>query len=143
MLYNETNKGVSHTVNKGLSYASGEYIVLLGSDDYFYTDELLKFMELLNGYDLVYFDLRVNDGNILHLDNLSKNGLCGSVKAMRKDFIKGIKNDENIKSGEDYYFNKELQKRNPKELFSNLVVKHYNFPREGSLYDLKKKGLIK
>lgn len=35
LLDNEANKGVGSAVNKGLDNATGDYIVLLGSDDYF------------------------------------------------------------------------------------------------------------
>lgn len=126
------NQGVSNAVNTGIESSHGEYIVLLGSDDYFLPD----FEQVINqaeGEDLVYFDLEINDKSIWHLDNKSKLGFCGSVKLMRKDFIKGIKNDTNRKYGEDYYFFQDILKRNPTEKFTNIVAKHYNFPRVNSL----------
>lgn len=71
--------------------------------------------------------------SIWHLNNETKTGICGSVKLMRREFIKGIKNDVNRKYGEDYYFFQEVLKRNPVEKFTNITAKHYNFPRENSL----------
>lgn len=128
----ENNKGVSATINEGLQYVQGEYVVLLGSDDYF-TDNIERVIEQANGDDLVYFDLEINSGEIFPLTPETKNSYCGSTKLMRHDFIKGILNDETKKYGEDYYFYCELLKRAPSEKFTHLVAKHYNFPREGSL----------
>lgn len=126
------NKGVSASINEGLQYVKGEYVVLLGSDDYF-LDDFVKVIGQIDGEDLIYFDLETNDGTILKLKPETKGSYCGSTKLMRTDFIKGILNDETKKYGEDYYFYLELLKRNPKEKFTNIIAKHYNFPREGSL----------
>ncbi len=139
VLHNRENMGVGYTVNRGLDIADGEYIVLLGSDDYFYTDEFLKAMEQLDGTDLVYFDLKVNDGSILKLTEESKRNLCGSTKFMRKEFVGDTRNPD-IRQGEDWYFNEELLKKNPTERFTNLLVKHYNYPRKGSLTDIAVHG---
>ena len=139
VLHNRRNMGVGYTVNRGLDIADGEYIVLLGSDDYFYTDEFLKAMEQLDGTDLVYFDLKVNDGSIFKLTEESKRNLCGSTKFMRKEFVGDTRNPD-IRQGEDWFFYGELLKKNPTERFTNLVVKHYNYPRKGSLTDIAVHG---
>ena len=139
VLHNRKNMGVGYTVNRGLDIADGEYIVLLGSDDYFYTDEFLKAMEQLDGTDLVYFDLKVNDGSIFKLTEESKRNLCGSTKFMRKEFVGDTRNPD-IRQGEDWFFYGELLKKNPTERFTNLLVKHYNFPRKGSLTDIAVNG---
>ena len=139
VLHNKRNMGVGYTVNRGLDIADGEYIVLLGSDDYFYTDEFLKAMEQLDGTDLVYFDLKVNDGSIFKLTEESKRNLCGSTKFMRKEFVGDTRNPD-IRQGEDWFFYEELLKKNPTERFTNLLVKHYNFPRKGSLTDIAVNG---
>lgn len=142
-LYNEFNKGVAYTVNKGYNNANGEYIVLLGSDDYFYTDELEKAIELLDGTDLVYFNLKINNGDVWRLTPENKTGLCGSVKFMRRDFVGDTRCPEKRRAGEDYYFYQELLKKSPTEKFTDILVKHYNYPRENSLTDLVKKGKIR
>lgn len=126
------NKGVSNAVNIGIEESCGEYIVLLGSDDYFLPN-LEKVIELINGEDLIYFNLQINDGSIWKINKENRTGYCGSVKLMRSEFIRGIKNDVNLKYGEDYYFFKEVLKRNPTEKFTGITAKRYNFPREGSL----------
>ena len=131
LLYNEENKGVAHTVNRGYDVANGEYVVLLGSDDYFITIEFIKALSCLNGRDLVYFNLEVNNGDIWRLNPDTKRGYCGSVKFMRRAFIGDTRNPEDKKAGEDYYFYNQLLAKNPTEIFTNLVVKHYNYPRHG------------
>ncbi len=142
LLYNEENKGVAHTVNRGYDVANGEYVVLLGSDDYFITIEFIKALSCLNGRDLVYFNLEVNNGDIWRLNPDTKRGYCGSVKFMRRAFIGDTRNPEDKKAGEDYYFYNQLLAKNPTEIFTNLVVKHYNYPRQGSLTNLSLEGKL-
>lgn len=141
LLYNNENKGVGYTINKGLDNAHGEYIVLLGSDDYFITDEFTNIVDNhLGVYDLVYFNLEINDGTIFRVNKVtSRTNYVGSVKFMKREFIGEIRNPE-LRAIEDYYFNRSLIEKNPTELFTNRVIKHYNFPREGSLTDLSLKG---
>jgi glycosyltransferase involved in cell wall biosynthesis len=127
----DENKGVGCAVNKGLDIATGDYIVLLGSDDYFLPD-FQKVIDQLDGTDLIYFNLQVNNGTIWHLSGKNKNLLCGSVKCMRRDFIGDVRCPE-IRKTEDWFFYQKLLKKNPTEKFTDITAKHYNFPREGSL----------
>lgn len=139
-----TNKGVAATMNLGFKLARGEYIVSLSSDDYYLTD-FEQFRPLLDGVnDLVYFDLEVNDGSIWHLDEKTKWHLVGAVKFIRRQFL-GNTRIPNLKYKEDGPFSGELYAKNPVEKFTGIVLKHYNYPREGSLiwqaqhdYDEKK-----
>ena len=142
IIRNPINKGVAYTVNKGYDLAKGEYIILLGSDDYFYPDEFEKCIEELDGTDLVYYDMQINNGDIWEINDESKTVLCGSVKFMRREFIGNTRCPEEKKSGEDRPFYEELLKKKPTEKFTHLIVKHYNHPREGSLTDLVRKGVI-
>ena len=132
LFHNDRNKGVGYTVNRGYDNANGEYIVLLGSDDYFYTEEFNDILSELDGTDLVYFNLKLNNGNIWQLNNETKHGYCGSTKFMRREFVGDTRCPE-LRAREDWDFYKELLKKNPTEKFTGKIVKHYNFPREGSL----------
>ncbi|BAZ05136.1 glycosyltransferase family 2 protein [Calothrix sp. NIES-3974] len=38
----ERDRGIYHAFNKGVSHAKGEWIIFLGSDDYFYNSDVLK-----------------------------------------------------------------------------------------------------
>ena len=141
LLYNEENKGVGYTVNRIYDNAKGEYITLLGSDDHFNTEEFEKILDKLDGTDMVYYDLEINDGTIFHLSPETKQKYCGSTKFIKKAFLGNTRNPER-RAREDFFFYQELLKKNPTETFTGLVVKHYNFPREGSLTDLACKGEI-
>lgn len=134
LLRNDKNMGVSYTLNRGYDIAKGEYVVLLGSDDYFITDKFEEAVDNeLTGEDLIYFDLQINNGDIWKLSNDTKHLFCGSVKFMKREFIGDTRCPENIRMGEDKVFYEELMKKNPTEKFLNAALKHYNHPREGSL----------
>lgn len=126
------NKGVAMAMNMGFALSRGEYIVSLSSDDYYLTD-FSAFMPYLDGKnDLVYFDLEINDGTIWHLDEESKKVCVGAVKFIRRKFL-GNTRVPNLKYKEDLPFSNQLYAKNPKEVFTGIVLKHYNFPHEGSL----------
>lgn len=134
-LKNEENKGVGYTINKGYDKAIGEYIVALGSDDYFYTDKFEEAMECLDGTDLIYFNLQINSGDIWAVNPATKINLCGSTKFMRREFMADTRCSEK-RVAEDYDLYMALLAKEPTEKFTNIIVKHYNFPREGSLTNL-------
>ena len=136
LLYNSINKGLGYTVNRILDAAKGDYIVLLDSDDYFYTDNANELFDQVDGTDLIYFDLQVNNGDIWRLTPETKRNLCGEVKLMRRSFIGDTRCPE-IRIAEDKPFYEDLLKKNPTEKFTGIVAKHYNFPREGSLTDIR------
>lgn len=138
VLYNETNKGVAYTVNKGFDNANGEYIVLLGSDDYFYTENFEKAMNELDGTDFIFFQTKNNYGMV----ELNEHNKCGSFKFMKKEFIKNFRNDEFRIAGEDYHLWNEMIKLNPSIKEIDLIVKYYNYPRKGSLNWELNQGLI-
>lgn len=126
------NKGVAAAMNTGFIWSEGEYIVSLSDDDYFIRDfaDFRQYLDLK--YDLVYFDLEINDGSIFHVDEKSKQEYVGAVKFIRREFL-GNTRIPDLKFREDYPFSQELYAKNPKEVFTGIVLKHYNFPHEGSL----------
>lgn len=129
LLTNETNKGVAYTINRGYKVVSGEYVVLLGSDDYFYANNFEEAIDKLDGTDFVFFRTTNNYGMV----ELNEHNKCGSFKFMRREFIKNFKNDEFRLAGEDYHLWNKMLKKNPTIKYLDLVVKHYNYPRKGSL----------
>lgn len=132
LIKNEVNSGVAYGLNTAIPLARGEYLVWLGSDDYFYTKNLEKVMSLANGEDLVYFNLMTNEPYEYKLTTVTKHIYCGSVKLMKKSFIGETRNPL-IRYAEDRVFFNELQAKKPVELFTDIVAKHYNYPRKGSL----------
>lgn len=128
----EKNRGVAATMNLGFEMAEGEYIISLSSDDYYVVD-FYNFMPYLDGVnDLVYFDLIVNDGSIWHVNEETKNIYVGAVKFIRREFL-GDTRIPDLKWEEDVPFTKALYAKNPKEVFTGIPLKRYNFPHEGSL----------
>lgn len=131
-IHNTENRGVARAMNLGFNRAQGEYIVSLSSDDYYLAD-FSQFRPLLDGKnDLIYFDLEVNDSSVWHLDEKSKLEFVGAVKFIRREFL-GNTRVPDMKYKEDRPFSGELYRKNPKEVFTGIVLKHYNFPHEGSL----------
>lgn len=138
------NHGVSYTVNRLLDKANGEFVVLLGADDWLIRDNFNEVVDMLKStLDLVYFDLEINDGTVMELNPKTKEGYCGSTKFMRREFVGDTRCEENRKAGEDWYFYQELLKKKPKEAFTHIVLKHYNFPRVGSLSWKQRNGELK
>lgn len=128
----EENKGIAYSMNYAFDNAIGEYIVSLSSDDYFIKN-FSSIMPYLDGKnDLVYFDLQINNGEIWHLDNESKNKYVGAVKFIRRKFLGNIR-IPNLKYREDVPFSQKLYAKKPKEVFTGIILKHYNYPRVGSL----------
>lgn len=126
------NGGVAQAMNIGFDMAEGEYIVSLSDDDY-YIKDFSEFGPYLDGKnDLVYFDLEINDGTVFHLDEKTKHEYVGAVKFIRREFL-GSTRIPDLKYREDVPFSKALYDKNPKEVFTGIVLKHYNFPHEGSL----------
>lgn len=135
------NNGVAYAVNRLLSEAEGEWLVLLGSDDWLITEAFESVMDMLKPtLDLVYFNLETNNGTIYQLREDTKYFYCGSTKFMRRAFVGRTRLDESKKAGEDWYFFNELQAKKPREAFTNITAKHYNHPRTGSLSDRRKRG---
>ena len=129
-----TNRGVADARNLGLDAAQGEYIMMLDSDDYLITDNFGKMYQYLTGTDMIYYNLQINNGTEWHLTPLNRRGYCGAVKLIRRAFIGNTRYPEGMRSGEDWCFNEELLKKNPTEIYTDILIVHYNFPRKGSLY---------
>lgn len=126
------NHGVAAAMNLGFSLAEGEYTVSLSSDDYYLTG-FFEFEEYLDGKnDLVYFDLEVNDGSVWRVNEKTKNEYVGAVKFIRREFLGDTKVPDR-KYKEDGPFSRALYAKNPREVFTGIALKHYNWPHEGSL----------
>jgi glycosyltransferase involved in cell wall biosynthesis len=142
---NGKNLGVAATANKLLAAAKGEWFHFLMSDDTVLTNNYSGLIEKLYSFDgdILAMDLLVNNGDVWHLDEEKDEAWCAQAcRFIRRSFVDGIKYPEKVKAGEDWFFHQEIRKRNPKVEYSGVVAYRYNFPREGSLMNLRARGLI-
>lgn len=58
LLYNQVNRGLAYTRNKGMDQASGAYVLFVDSDDYIEEDLLEKVLDKASGNDIVCYDYR-------------------------------------------------------------------------------------
>ena len=136
------NKGLGNAKNVGYDNAHGDYINQLDCDDYLYTEEYEKVMAELDGTDMVYMDLRVDNGDHWMVMEGTKHMWCGGpLRFIRREFL-GDSRCPVIRAGEDWFLNEELQAKPHTDKFTGLIGYHYSFPREGSLCDLRSKGLL-
>lgn len=143
VLYHKENKGLGFTKNKLYDNAKGEYVYELDSDDYLITGEFEKAVRMLDGTDLVFVNLRINNGCTIVLTPESKTvWVGGASKFVRREYLGDIRCDE-VRVYEDIAVNNGLMAKPHTEKYTGLTVYRYNFPREGSLCWLGSKGLIK
>lgn len=141
---NSENMGMYYTSNRLLEDASGEYFNMMNSDDYVLTDVYSQLVDCLDGsMDVLCMDLQINDGHVWPVNEETARIHCAQVmRFIRKDFVKGIEWNERMRAASDWYYNEALMKRDPRIVYSRKVCYMYNFPREGSLVDLRAKGVI-
>lgn len=140
---NGVNKGLYYTMNRLLEDSKGEYFHQHNSDDYVDTDVYSRLIDKLDGMDVLCMDMRINSGKIWAVNETTNRTHCAqAVRFIKKSFVSGLKWDETKLAASDWYFNEEMLARNPRIIYSGEVAYMYNFPREGSLVDLRGKGLI-
>ena len=143
---NGENLGVAATANKLLESASGEWFHFLMSDDTVLTENYNSLIDKLYDYDgdILAMDLLVNNGDVWHLDETKDMAWCAQAcRFIRRAIVEGIRYPEKVKAGEDWFFHKEMMERKPKVAYTHIRAYHYNYPREGSLVNLRLRGLIK
>ena len=145
---NKGNKGVAYTKNRMLESCHGEYVHLHDSDDYAITDvyNMIVGEWLYNrtDADILIMDLQLTNMSRLVINADSQRMNCAQIaRFIRRDFIGDIRFPEEVKAGDDWYFAEDLIAKNPNIVYTGLMGYHYNYPREGSLSDLQRRGMIK
>ena len=131
LIDNGENKGIGYSRKKALEVASGEYIMFFDSDDTIIGENFLKAFDMLDGSDIVYYDLIQNDNVVLHLSPETKGIYPGAVKFIKKSYIDNFEYPT-VRRYEDVKFNAELHSLEHTEKYTNLIVVKYNFPRYDS-----------
>lgn len=140
---NGRNRGVAYTKNRLLESAMGEYFHIHDSDDHVNTERYCELIDRLRGDDIYTFDLIVNSGQVLHVTPESEGLYCAQIaRFIRWDFAMGIRFPEEVRAGDDWFFANALLDRSPTTVYTGVAAYYYNYPREGSLCDLRQKGIL-
>ena len=142
---NPENKGMYYTLNRLLEDACGEYFHCHNSDDCVDTKVYNRLIDRLNGMDVLTMDLRVHSGDVWKVTQKTNRVHCAqAIRFIRKGFVDqyDIVYREDLKAASDWYYNEQMMEHNPIIVYSGEVCYLYNFPREGSLVDLRAKGII-
>lgn len=140
IISHEVNKGASAARNTGINNATGKYIAFQDSDDEWLTEKLEKQMYAIRenkiNADIIYssFERRINNefievipvsnkpltGNICY--TLASSNVVGPPTVLiRREILRNIKFNENLKALEDWDFFLKLAKHNV-FLFLNEVL---------------------
>ena len=139
---NGVNRGVAFTKNRLLESASGKYFHIHDSDDHVDMRLYNTLIDRLDG-DVMCMNLIVNNGSILNVTEDTKQLYCAQIaRFIRKEFARGIEFPENVRAGDDWFFSEAILSRNPDTIYTGVPAYHYNYPREGSLCDLRLKGIL-
>ena len=135
------NHGLAYAKNRLMEHADGEYVHFYDSDDYVDTAQYIKVIDMLGGADIYTFDAITNSRVRLNLTKETNGKYCGQpLRMIRREFLKDMFFDENIRIAEDAPFHEALTAKNPKVVYTELPVYYYNYPRDGSLCDQRAKG---
>lgn len=140
---NGVNKGVAYTKNRLLESACGDYVHFHDSDDYVDTGLYDKLVDMLCGADVYVMNLVVNSGAVYEINDENHMHYCAQIaRLIRREFVKGLTFPENIRAGDDGYYAVALEKLNPNTVYTGIPAYYYNYPREGSLTDMRIKGIL-
>lgn len=143
-----TNSSVGLTRNDCLRAATGKYIMFADQDDWFLEDDItdVLYKAINDKYDIVEFKIKS------HIQHIGKYGVAAVWRAI---FSRKIIGDTLFPEGygEDNYFSEEIWKKcgikhggwggepeykeNPYWYRIDYTPYFYNYPRKGSLMDLK------
>lgn len=138
---NEKNLGCWPNGNLIGTYATGEYTHGLDNDDYLITDEYNRVIDMINGEDAIYMNLRINSGEILVLNEANRHTYCAPItRIVRRDFAKNLRFHTDRGGLLDAAFNEEFLAMNPVCKYTGIIAYHHNFPREGSVTDMFRRG---
>lgn len=136
---NRANKGVGYTINRCYDLATSDYTVILSGDDYMHP-EMQQVINRIDGSDFVFFNLSYNiKGKIRRPTPKNYKSWAGSCKLVRRAFMEGVRASNKLVN-EDLELYQMLLAKPHTTQFTDIMGKHYNTPRLGSLTDRKQKG---
>ena len=137
---NERNLGEGATRNVLFDMASGEYVASLDADDRFSPEGFEKAMAQLDGTDIVFITWKENCGRVPVITRENKLFYCGlTLRLIRRAFL-GTDRCDPVRYAPDKTLSLKLDARAHTEKYTQICAYLYNFPRAGSLVDLKARG---
>jgi len=157
-IFHNENKGIAKTFNDGIEEASGKFIAITGSDDVWLKDKLEKQLEILGENEdlVVHSDSLIIDAQSNFVEklpakkrNASKkkksgkifrellwgNFICGSSMIFKRDNIKDIRFDEQLKYVNDYKFVLDLAIKYEYYFIPEPLVKYRIHGKNCTLHD--------
>lgn len=140
LLKNNRNMGIGYSRNRLYDHCKGEYVTSLDSDDYLITDKYNEVIDkYLDGTDIVHVSAKTNAETIYVTEENRLTYGAGTLRLYRRAFMGDTRCDE-IRFGEDKTINDRLEAKPHTASYTGIVAYYYNYPRRGSLCDLKSRG---
>ena len=128
-------------MNRLIAEATGDYVAIIDSDDY-YLPSIRDVLAQVDGqYDIYYYNMVTKHGYLFTKDDTNRYSWPGQFKIIRRIFIGDAVFTKRKDIAGDWDFNRALMDRNPTSKYTDIVAYWYNYPREGSEYDLHLRGL--
>jgi len=141
ILANERNMGASYSYNRCIEEATGDYVAIIDSDDY-YLPSIRDVLAQIDGqYDIYYYNMITKDGKVLLKAPTDGYQWCGQFKIVRRSFIRNARYTTRRDIAGDWDFNRALVDMNPTAKYTGIIAYWYNFYRENSESILHLKGL--
>jgi glycosyltransferase involved in cell wall biosynthesis len=132
VLVSESDRGVYDAMNKGVSYAKGEWIYFLGADDLLLPEIIGKIIPLLKDITNVYYgDVILSSTKLTYCGRMSKfkfmqQNICHQAIFYPTHLLRRFKYKVYYKILGDYYLNLSLLGRGIKFCYLNQVVAVFN-----------------
>ncbi|MGG3456074.1 glycosyltransferase family 2 protein [Paenibacillus rhizolycopersici] len=133
ILENRKNAGAGHAYNRCLDEATGDYVAIIDSDDY-YLPAIREVLAQVDGrYDIYYYNMVTRLGKILEKKSTDDPyRKSGQFKIIRRSFIGDSRFGTQGPVPGDVHFHKLLIDKKPACKYTGIVAYWYNYPREGS-----------